>query len=119
MEEVQTGDSRSVKISGIHNAGRTVTILLRGSNKLVLEEADRSLHDALCVIRCLVKKRYVVSFINRYVYIFCFFLFKLYSCRALIAGGGAPEIEIALKLADYAQTVTGVEAYCFRYQRIF
>lgn len=35
--------------------------------------------------------------------------------RAVIAGGGAPEIEIALKLADYAQTVTGVEAYCFRY----
>ena len=34
--------------------------------------------------------------------------------RALIAGGGAPEIEIALKLADYAQSVTGVEAYCFR-----
>lgn len=57
VEEVQTGDSRSVKISGIHNPGRTVTILLRGSNKLVLEEADRSLHDALCVIRCLVKNR--------------------------------------------------------------
>lgn len=33
----------------------------------------------------------------------------------MIAGGGAPEIEIALKLADYAQSVTGVEAYCFRY----
>lgn len=51
------GDSRSVKFSGIHNPGRTVTIVLRGSNKLVLEEADRSLHDALCVIRCLVKKK--------------------------------------------------------------
>lgn len=51
------GDGRSVKFSGIHNPGRTVTIVLRGSNKLVLEEADRSLHDALCVIRCLVKKK--------------------------------------------------------------
>lgn len=59
VEEIPVGDSRSVKISGIHNPGRTVTILLRGSNKLVLEEAGRSLHDALCVIRCLVKKRLV------------------------------------------------------------
>lgn len=32
---------------------------MRGSNKLVLEEADRSIHDALCVVRCLVKNRYV------------------------------------------------------------
>ncbi|KAJ6218368.1 hypothetical protein RDWZM_009525 [Blomia tropicalis] len=38
------------------NANRTVNVVIRGSNKLVLEEADRSLHDALCVIRCLVIK---------------------------------------------------------------
>lgn len=67
-----------------------MTILVRGSNKLVLEEAERSLHDALCVIRCLVKQ------------------------KALIAGGGAPEIEIALKLSAYAQTLSGVEAYCVK-----
>jgi hypothetical protein len=35
-------------------------------------------------------------------------------CRALIAGGGAPETELGLKLAHYAQTITGVDAYCFR-----
>lgn len=34
--------------------------------------------------------------------------------RALIAGGGAPETEIAIKLANYAQTITGVDAYCFK-----
>jgi len=28
---------------------------------LVLEEADRSIHDALCVIRCLVKERFVIK----------------------------------------------------------
>jgi len=89
-EEVQTGDSKFVRITGIQNQGKTVTVLLRGSNKLVLEEADRSLHDALCVIRCLVKK------------------------RALIAGGGAPETEISIQLAKYAQTLVGVEAYCFK-----
>lgn len=90
VEEVQIGSSRSVKISGIHNAGRTVSVVVRGSNKLVLEEAERSLHDALCVVRCLIRN------------------------RALIAGGGAPEIEISLKLANYAQTITGVESYCIK-----
>lgn len=45
------------KVTGLKNPGQAVSILLRGSSKLVLEEAERSLHDALCVIRCLVKKR--------------------------------------------------------------
>lgn len=89
-EEVQTGNSKFVKITGIQNHGKTVTVLVRGSNKLVLEEAERSLHDALCVIRCLVKQ------------------------RALIAGGGAPEIELALKLGEYAVTLGGVNAYCIK-----
>lgn len=90
VEEAQTGDSKVIKITGVANPGKTVTLLLRGSNKLVLEEADRSLHDALCVIRCLVKK------------------------RALIAGGGAPEIELSLRLSEFARTLTGMEAYCYR-----
>ena len=34
--------------------------------------------------------------------------------RALIAGGGAPEIEVALRLMEYSQTLTGMEAYCGR-----
>ncbi|KYN30907.1 T-complex protein 1 subunit delta [Trachymyrmex septentrionalis] len=89
-EEVQTGNSKFVKITGIQNHGKTVTVLVRGSNKLVLEEAGRSLHDALCVIRCLVKQ------------------------RALIAGGGAPEIELALKLGEYAVTLGGINAYCIK-----
>ena len=46
-----------VKVTGIQQRGRTATVLLRGSNKLALAEADRSLHDALCVVRCLVQVR--------------------------------------------------------------
>lgn len=57
----------------------------------MLEEADRSLHDALCVIRCLVKKRF------------------------LIPGGGAPEAELSVKLTQYAHTLMGMDAYCFRW----
>jgi len=90
VEEIESGGSKVVKISGIQNKGRTVSILLRGSNKLVLEEADRSLHDALCVIRCLVKR------------------------RAMVPGGGAPEIEISQKLAAMAAASTGLDQYCLR-----
>ena len=35
-------------------------------------------------------------------------------CRALIAGGGAPEIELSQRLMEYAQTVKGMESYCIR-----
>jgi len=90
VEEVQAGDSKIIKITGIVNQGKTVSVLIRGSNRLMLEEAERSIHDALCVIRCLVKK------------------------RGLIAGGGAPEIELSLQLMQYAQTLAGMEQYCFR-----
>ena len=49
------------QITGCHSIGRTVSVLVRGSNKLMIEEADRSIHDALCVIRCLVKNRHVMG----------------------------------------------------------
>ena len=66
-------------MTGIRDMGRTATVLLRGSNKLVLEEAERSLHDALCVIRCLVHKRY------------------------LLPGGSTPEVEITHQLSQWAK----------------
>lgn len=49
-----------------------------------MEEAERSLHDALCVLRSLVKNRHIV------------------------AGGGAIEIEIAKQLETFAQTQRGL-----------
>lgn len=57
VEEISPSGSKLVKISGIANPGKTVSIMVRGSNKLVLSEAERSLHDALCVVRCLVKEK--------------------------------------------------------------
>lgn len=90
VEEVSVGGSKIIKVLGASAKAKTVSILVRGSNQLVLEETDRSIHDALCVLRCLVKKRF------------------------LIAGGGAPETEVALRLAEYAQSLSGTEAYCMR-----
>jgi len=60
VEEISLGEEKIVKVSGIHNKGKTVTILVRASNLLVLDEADRSLHDAFCVIRSLVKKKNIL-----------------------------------------------------------
>lgn len=90
VEEASTGEEKIVKFTGIAKPGRTVSVLVRGSNSLVVDEAERSLHDALCVVRSLVKMRYI------------------------IAGGGAPEIELSLALSKYAKELTGKESYCVR-----
>jgi T-complex protein 1 subunit delta len=55
-----------------------------------LDEADRSIHDALCVVRSLVKKRFMIS------------------------GGGSPEAEMSLQLSQWAKTLTGIRSYCVR-----
>lgn len=51
---------------------------------MVLDEAERSIHDALCVLRCLVKN------------------------KGIVAGGGAIEIEIAKHLESFAQVQKGI-----------
>lgn len=79
-----------VKFVGVANPGRTMTVLLRGSNDLVLAEANRSIHDAQCVVRSLVKERH------------------------LIAGGGAAETEASLRLRELSMTTTGLDSHCFR-----
>ena len=84
VEEVSYLGSRYTKVSGVKhtnpNAPRTVSIVARGANPLILDEAERSLHDAMCVIRCLVKK------------------------RALLPGGGAPEMAVSTQLAQMSTT---------------
>ena len=57
VEETSKAGAKVVKISGVKNKGKTVSVLAMGANTFVLEENERSLHDALCVVRCLVKKR--------------------------------------------------------------
>jgi len=57
VEEASDMGMKVVRITGIKNRGRTVSILATGSNNLVVDECERSLHDALCVVRCLVKKK--------------------------------------------------------------
>ncbi|VDN06823.1 unnamed protein product [Thelazia callipaeda] len=69
---------------------RAVTVFIRGGNKMMIEESKRCLHDALCVVRNLIKD-------NRIVY-----------------GGGAPEISCSLAVAEEADKIEGIEQYAFR-----
>lgn len=69
---------------------KAVTIFIRGGNKMIVEEAKRSLNDAICVVRNLVKD-------NRIVY-----------------GGGASEISCALAVSEEADKITSLEQYAFR-----
>ena len=70
---------RVVKFTGVKTDAPTMTVLMRGSNTLVLAEAERSLHDAQCVVRSLIKE------------------------RALVAGGGAAEYQASFALGQYAR----------------
>ena len=94
VEEVSHLGSRYTKVSGVKhanpNAPRTVSIVARGANPLILDEAERSLHDAMCVIRCLVKK------------------------RALLPGGGAPEMAVSTQLAQMSMTANYPDSICFK-----
>lgn len=89
-EVVLSEGSRVVKITGVPGSNKTVSVLVRGSNHLLLDEAERSLHDALCVVRSIVKR------------------------RAIISGGGAPETEISLRLHEIANKITGLKSYCVK-----
>lgn len=69
---------------------KSVTIYVRGGNKMIIEEAKRSLHDALCVVRNLIRD-------NRIVY-----------------GGGAIEIACSIVASEMADQIPGVEQYAVR-----
>jgi thermosome len=84
VEEKKIGDDKMLFVEGCRNP-KAVSILVRGGTERVVDEAERSLHDALCVIRDVVEE------------------------PKIVAGGGAPEIEVARRLREYAETVTGRE----------
>jgi len=84
VEERRIGDDKMTFIEGCKNP-KAVTILIRGGTERLNNETERSIHDALCVIRDLIQEPKVV------------------------AGGGAPEMELATSLKKYAQTIAGRE----------
>ncbi len=84
VEERKVGEDKMVFIEGAKNP-RSVTILLRGANDMLLDEAERNIMDALHSLRNILREPKIVG------------------------GGGAAEVELAEKLRDYARTVGGKE----------
>ena len=84
VEERKIGGEEMIFVENCKNP-KSVSILLRGGTEHVVDELERGMNDALRVTACAVED-------GKYV-----------------AGGGATEIELALKLRDYAATVGGRE----------
>ncbi|OWR43418.1 T-complex protein 1 subunit epsilon [Danaus plexippus] len=69
---------------------RAVTVMVRGGSKVIVEEAKRSVHDALCIVRALVQD-------SRVVY-----------------GGGSAEVSCSLAVARAADKLCSLDQYSFR-----
>jgi thermosome len=91
VEEVKIGDDKLIYVRECKDP-RAVTVVIRGGSEHVVDEAERSFHDAICVVRNAIED------------------------HKIVAGGGAPEAETAKQLRDYALKVGGreqlaIEAY--------
>lgn len=91
VREVSFGTTRDKMLVIEETANtRAVTIFVRGSNKMIVDEAKRALHDSLCAVRNLVVD-------NRVVY-----------------GGGAADISSALAVEKAAEEIPSIEQYAMR-----
>ncbi len=84
VEERKVGNEKMVFIEGCKNP-KAVTILVRGANDMILDEAERSINDAINVLRNIMRDPKIVG------------------------GGGAAEIELAIRLREYARKIGGKE----------
>ena len=78
INEIMIGEDKLIKFSGCQK-NEACSIVLRGSSSYLLDEAERSLHDALCVLMKTVKD------------------------RMIIMGGGNSELHMAIAVEDLAK----------------
>ncbi|KAI6649242.1 T-complex protein 1 subunit eta-like [Oopsacas minuta] len=86
FEEVQIGGERFNILSGCPNS-KTCTLILRGGAEQLIEETERSLHDAIMIVRRAIKH------------------------EAIVAGGGAIEMELSKVLRDLSRTILGKQQF--------
>jgi chaperonin GroEL (HSP60 family) len=84
VEERKLGDDKWLFVEGCKNP-KSITLLIRGGTDKVVAEAERSIHDALCVVKDVLHK------------------------PKIVAGGGAPEVEVASELRRWADKLSGRE----------
>ncbi|TEU13269.1 MAG: thermosome subunit [Hadesarchaea archaeon] len=85
IEERKIGDDKMTFVEECKDP-KAVSILVRGGTEHVIDEVERSVHDAISVVSAVIED------------------------GKIIVGGGAPEIELAKRLREYAETVGGREA---------
>lgn len=85
IEEIMIGEDKLLKFSGVP-LGEACTIVIRGATQQILDEAERSLHDALCVLSQTVKESRIVF------------------------GGGSSEMLMANAIVHLAEKTSGKEA---------
>jgi len=84
FEEIQIGSERYNFFTGCPKA-KTATMILRGGAEQFIDEVERSLHDAIMIVRRAVKN------------------------DSIVAGGGAIEMALSRTLREYSRTVPGKE----------
>ncbi len=84
VEEKKIGGDEMTFVTGCKNP-KAVSILLRGGTEHVVDNIERALHDALRVVGVAIED------------------------ELLVAGGGSPEVEVSLRLQEYASTLSGRE----------
>ncbi|CAH1980704.1 unnamed protein product [Acanthoscelides obtectus] len=85
IEQVMIGEDILLRFSGVL-LGEACTIIIRGATQQIVDEAERSLHDALCVLTATVKE------------------------SRIICGGGCAETAMAVAVTKAAATTPGKEA---------
>jgi len=88
FEEKQVGGERFNFFTGVPKT-KTCTIILRGGAEQFMEETERSLHDAIMIVRRAIKN------------------------DAVVAGGGAIEMELSKILRDHSRSIAGKEQLIF------
>eukprot|EP00914_Ancora_sagittata_P012474 GHVO01023992.1.p1 GENE.GHVO01023992.1~~GHVO01023992.1.p1 ORF type:complete len:546 (-),score=119.49 GHVO01023992.1:76-1665(-) len=86
IEEIIIGEEKLIKFSGCEK-NEACTIVLRGANEHILDEAERSLHDALAVMSQTIQD------------------------RKFVPGGGAVEMAMAEAVENLAKTVEGKKTF--------
>ena len=84
VQQKKVESDKWVFIEGCRNP-QSVTLLMRGGSQRIVDEVDRSVHDALMVVKDVIEK------------------------PAIVAGGGAPEAFIASQLKEWADSFDGRE----------
>jgi len=84
VEERKVEEDKWVFVEGAKNP-KSTTILVRGATQRVTDEAERSMHDALMVVKDVIEH------------------------PSIVVGGGAPEAEISYQLREWANSLSGRE----------